>query len=413
MIFCARPFSEIRRRDLSAYTVRVRGLLICVVMMGVGCYRPRIEGACEVRCDVANAPACPSGLTCGADNLCYEDVECRELGVDAAIVPDAHSGDPSTCAGVGWLAETCPVVITPPRVLGSAINTETDCDEIFVNNCLIAAEAITMSGTFVVTGPRPLVVFARKSLTVAAGSVIDVLAGSGNGCAASTAGASTGVGSAATGGGPGGTLGGRGGYGGGASTNVKAMSVAATTITTFRPGCPGGNGGVGPSTLPAAGGAGGGAIYLVAGEMITIAGTLRAPGRGGAGATPQAGASAGGGGGGSGGMIVLDAPRILVQGALLAHGGGGGGGARDGTGGSGGAGTIVNGAAANGGLSAGTGSSAGGSGSGGSSLTGGTALDATAGGGAGGGGGGAGVIKMFSAMTPVIDNQVTVSPPAT
>lgn len=64
------------------------------------------------------------------------------------------------------------------------------------------------------------------------------------------------------------------------------------------------------------GGAGGGAIQLVAGESITIATTGVVHVGGG-------GAYFGGNGGGSGGAILLEAPTVTVRGTLAANGGAG------------------------------------------------------------------------------------------
>lgn len=74
------------------------------------------------------------------------------------------------------------------------------------------------------------------------------------------------------------------------------------------------------------GGAGGGAVALIAGRSVTIApsGVITSPGNGGgrgdfgAGGTP-------GLGGGSGGAILLEAPTVTVSGVVAANGGNGGG----------------------------------------------------------------------------------------
>jgi hypothetical protein len=387
----------------------VHCLLICVLAIVASCYRPRIEGACEVQCTAA-APACPSGLSCGADGLCFDDIECSLIDAGIDDTPRDDTPPSGVCAGAGWLANTCPLVIGPALALPSMIDTQTDCTEVLGGHCMIAAEAIAVVGSVVVTGPRPLVLFAQTNINVAVSSVIDAASGSGIGCPTIATGASTTEAANATGGGPGGTLGGRGGSGGGAFAKVRAMSPVAFAVTSFRGGCPGGSGGVGPSTAPAPGGTGGGGIYLIAGQTITIVGTIRAAGGGGGGATPQVGVSAGGGGGGSGGMIALDAPTIRVSGVLFAQGGGGGGGGRGGNGGSGSA-ALVIGNRAPGGPPAGPVSTSGGQGAGLGVMTGDNAADSLDSGGAGGGGGGAGIIKLFGAGVPMIDG--VVSPPAT
>ena len=379
--------------------------------MLAGCYRPRIEGACEVRCDPANAPACPAGLACGADGLCFDEIECNVLPADGGTDSiDVPPGD--FCAGTGWLANTCPSVIGPALNLPPTIDTQSDCDQIIAGNCLVAAEQIAVVGAVQVTGPRPLVLFAQTNIIVATSSIIEAASGSGVGCPTIAAGASTSSAGGATGGGPGGTLGGRGGNGGGADNAVHAMAPVAFPVTSLRGGCPGGSGGAGPASSAALGGAGGGAIYLIAGNAITIVGTIRAAGGGGGGGVPVIGTSCGGGGGGSGGVIALDAPMIQVRptGVLFADGGGGGGGARGGTG-SAGAAALLLGVRASGGVAFGMASTNGALGSGLGVLSGESATDAGTSGGAGGGGGGAGVIKLFG--TPTLDGGSTVSPPPT
>lgn len=413
MIFGARTDSQIRTRDLLAYTDRVYRLLICALAFGASCYRPQVEGACVARCNQASAPDCPAGLTCGADGLCYDDRECNTIeadggGVDDAVIVDTPPG--LFCAGAGWLANTCPAIIQPAMTLPALMNTMTGCTEVIDGNCLFAAESIAVVGSVRVIGPRPLVLFARTNVNVATSSVLAVEAASGLGCPSIASGASAMNGADATGGGPGGTLGGRGGAGGGAATTVRATAPAAFTVTSVRGGCPGGKGGDGPQGGGGAGGDGGGAVYVIAGNAITIVGTIRAPGTGGAGASPVTGTSAGGGGGGSGGLIVLDAPEVRVSGVLHAGGGGGGGGARGGSGSNGSPATSVDSAAA-GGFAAGAASSAGAPGSSLGTFDGVPAPDSTDSGGAGGGGGGAGVIKLFGSAQ--IEIGAKLAPPAT
>jgi hypothetical protein len=126
------------------------------------------------------------------------------------------------------------------------------------------------------------------------------------------------------------------------------------------------------------GGAGGGAIQLVAAESIAIELTgVVAAGGGGA-----DGNSANGPGGGSGGAILLEAPTVSVAGILAVNGGGGG----QGSGSSGGYDANPDATAALGG------GSVGGPGSAGTALNGGAALAA-----GGGGGGGAGRIRINTA----------------
>jgi hypothetical protein len=86
-------------------------------------------------------------------------------------------------------------------------------------------------------------------------------------------------------------------------------------------GCPGGGTRVSDPTS-GRGGNGGGALYLIAGVELTVAGTVSASGAGG-----EAGnlfGFRGGGGGGSGGMVVVQSKSVSVTGFVSANGGGGG-----------------------------------------------------------------------------------------
>ncbi|HTL36405.1 MAG TPA: hypothetical protein VL326_24905 [Kofleriaceae bacterium] len=88
----------------------------------------------------------------------------------------------------------------------------------------------------------------------------------------------------------------------------------------------GGSGGGGASDTGAnsgIGGGGGGAVQVLSNTFIQIgaAGGINA---GGCGGKAGAGGNDGGGGGGSGGTIVLEAPQVIVNGALAVNGGAGG-----------------------------------------------------------------------------------------
>ena len=146
------------------------------------------------------------------------------------------------------------------------------------------------------------------------------------------------------------------------------------------------------------GGAGGGAIQLVAGTSITIAATgliqVGAGGGGFGGIRTQNAA-----GGGSGGSVLLESLTVTIAGTVAANGGGGGAGTSNGVGAPppedpGGANATGNAVLAAGGK-AGVGPSSGGSGSAAASVNG-TAGSITLGNNdaAGGGGGGAGRIRI-------------------
>jgi hypothetical protein len=141
------------------------------------------------------------------------------------------------------------------------------------------------------------------------------------------------------GGGGGGGFGGAGGAGGTGGVLRACGDVEGApggdggaevpVPTKIRAGCDGAHGGEGNGDeWYGDGGAGGGAVHLVAGKGIKVEGTIHA---GGAGGAPAQDRRSGGGGGGSGGYIGLEAPLIVIDAyaILAANGGGGGGGTED------------------------------------------------------------------------------------
>jgi hypothetical protein len=278
--------------------------------------------------------------------------------------------------------------------------------------CIVVGKTITVTADIPFTGDRPLVLFASDSITismdvdVSSKSQISQRGAGSPGDACKVPGAAT-----AASGGAGGSFIGKGGSGGVASVSGTVAGVAAEPDTArptkLRGGC---NGGVGANANGAQGGTagrGGGAIYLVAGNRITInnaainaSGSLGGP----------AGQNAGGGGAGSGGMIVLFAPVISGEnGTLVANGGGGGGGGGGNMAGVGGGEPVPT---APGNVARG-GPGGGGGGTGGDGFAGGTAAKTGLNGspttacGGGGGGGGAGYIA-----TSVTPTNLVISPPA-
>jgi hypothetical protein len=264
-----------------------------------------------------------------------------DAAVDAA--PDAPRQDFGTGA---WTVhvETLP---TAGVTLPGSIDTDTSpacatsaawADASQPAACFVVATTITTSGNVVVQGSRPLVLVATDAVTVA--DQIDVAshrargpgpAANWTGCGAPNAGGNR---TSGGGGGAGGSFMTRGGDGGPGDSAAAGVAVDPLGIPAIlHGGCPGsdgGNGFVASTAGPA--GAGGGAIYVVAGNSISITGVINASGAAGGGG----GTFAGGGGGGSGGMIVLAAPQVTAPGTLLANGGGGaaGGASSDGEDGS-------------------------------------------------------------------------------
>jgi hypothetical protein len=212
--------------------------------------------------------------------------------------------------------------------------------------CVVTGVNVTVTGSLVAIGGRPLVLVATDTLTVNGSGTIDVSSVSGDGarrgaggnateCSRSQNGEDNDGGAGGGAGGSFGTVGGRGGTGdtnndppgGGLGVGGEPGSAQPST-TVLRGGCIGGAGGdgEGPRNAGGPGGDGGGAVYLIAGSRIAVDGNVFASGAGGRVTTGMDGRQEGAGGGGSGGMIVLDAPTIQVNGRVVANGGAGGGG---------------------------------------------------------------------------------------
>ncbi len=267
--------------------------------------------------------------------------------------------------------------------------------------CVIAGQTVTV-GMLQAVGRRPLVLIGADTITVTgtldvspsfmfgqngAGSDSDLCTTTGIDGAAGTTG----------GGGAGGSFGTKGGDGAPAidSTAGGVAVEPVAKLDAIRGGCSGGDGGSSSND-----GSSGGAVYLVAGNTISVMGEIYAVGIGGFGGDYTGTNNGGGGGGGSGGMIALDARTVDVLGTLSANGGGGGGGAdvADGRDGQSGQRMRFSDVA-----TGGTGPAAGRGGVGGNgaaAMTAATAgMTATASGGGGGGGGGAGVIWIHGDVT--------------
>jgi hypothetical protein len=334
------------------------------------------------------------------------DARTPDASTPDAGTPDASTPDGEVLACLGTQLLT--ICITPSALTSVTISAPLiiDTDKMDMctaigKYCVIAATTLTINAALRATGTKPLVLLASDSIIV--NQLIDVgshrvpaeFIGAGADPVFCPVGALPGT----SAGGAGGSFAGTGGSGGaGGDGGSGGLPASATTpITAFRGGCRGQDGN-GPGK--GVGGHGGGAVYLIAGNRISITGPgINAAGEGGTGGAVIANVS-GGGGGGVGGMIGLDAPTITCTGLILANGGGGGQGS----------GTINPGAngldpaginAASGGTSALGGSGCGGNGGNGSSgIVGGSGASggafqcgAPGGGGGGGGGGGAGIVK--------------------
>jgi hypothetical protein len=323
----------------------------------------------------------------------------------------------------------------PLTLTGAIDTTDALCRGLLADGtpaCIIAATDLTIMDIHV-RGTLPLVLVAQDQLTIV--GTLDAASraakvgpnGSSTDCVPATPGWGEDQNNLrSSAGGAGGSYGSAGGDGGGAlgqsnnATDIgggRANPVA--TAIGLHGGCAGSSGGVpisgpmiGAAIAPAAGGAGGGAVLLVA-DAIQIDGTVDASGGAGIGgaSSPQNHQyGGGGGGGGSGGLIAIDAAIVTVTGMLVANGGGGGGGAdhiADGATGEDGGLPLDSSAAGGSTTDAGAGAGGGGASRAMAAHVGGMptiSLD----GGAGGGGGGTGVILS---VTAIANASPPVSPP--
>jgi hypothetical protein len=272
---------------------------------------------------------------------------CAMLASACGSVGQGPASDASTtddagmCFGSSRFAICLASAPTQPLTISSPITLDTTSSPLcsaFIgdgNYCVVAATRLAIDAGVRATGARPLVLLASDSIVIAAGATVDVGSRRARPTGAPETGAGadpaacdlgTGVDGFSSGGGAGGSFAGRGGPGGSSSGGAVGGTPGgvAGAITVLRGGCPGQSGAAELSSGP--GGHGGGAVFLIAGTTIEVAGSINAGGEGGGGR-----ATAGGGGGGSGGLIGFDAPMVTVTGTLVANGGGGGEGA-DGTG---------------------------------------------------------------------------------
>jgi hypothetical protein len=196
-----------------------------------------------------------------------------------------------------------------------------------------------------------------------------------------------------------------GGFTSGIPGGAGGEALAAVP-SAVRAGCAGRDGSANDKEVGGgAGGPGGGAVYLVARDVVRVNGTIHAGGAGGRGGN---GNRSGGGGGGSGGLIGIDSVVVELNGsAMIAANGGGGGGGCDGNRGGPGQDGLASGAAAKGGTGEGKGGP-GGAGGAGTTPAGASADTAERGGGGGGGGVGFVIIRAATLTAP---NEATVSPP--
>ncbi len=339
-----------------------------------------------------------------------------------------HAASAPACIDGSWFSVCFDTFPRQDLALAGTIETDTDarCEVQAQGDggpdvCLIAATMIEVTSPLRPSGSRPLVLAAEQDVTVEA--LIDLDGGEKDAAAGANSGPCTTVASDMNGGGGGGGFAADGAAGGRGQdyqfSPAGSGPDSPVSVSFIRGGCDGASAGAGGSAI--AGGTAGGAIYILAGNVIDVTadGEITAGGGGGRGGGAPGGGGfgdCGGGGGASGGLLAFDAPSVSVEGAVFATGGGGGGGGAGGygffpgsIGDAGQTGTLSGGA----GGTAGQGGGDGGSGGGGSlpALSGESApasgyiVEA----GGGGGGGSEGVI-VIHAMTTSITGQVSPAP---
>lgn len=399
-----------------------------------------LGGKCEPGvnlCSFLNEGKCGPGGRAYGDIAGDQSGECvnAQPAIDAAII-DVPPDAPRTCFGTNLLGNLNICLQAPPtgaRTISATSMINTDdvnmCTAVMSGGtglCVVAAATITVDATWRATGVLPLVLIARDSININAAGTVDVASrrnvppdqeiGAGGDPASCQPGTGPANANNTNGGGAGGSFAGIGGTGGNGGGTIGQPGGAGGTpaaiinpINQLRGGCPGQDG-KGGGAAGGKQGHGGGAILLIAGQSISIAGKIHASGEGGRGGVSG---EAGGGGGGAGGMIILEAPTIMATGLILANGGAGGEGSGTMAGqssGNVGADPATT-AAARGGNGGTNSGGDGGDGSAGATAAGSPGLNGSGAnsGGGGGGGGGAGFIKA----SPGASLGTQVSPPAT
>ncbi len=299
-----------------------------IAMLCAGCRQ--LLGFDEIAPASSCATSCATDADCPEGLLCAEGV-CRAPGVSCSDAATDAISPTATCAGsaAGPLGTICFDPPSAPTTLSGSLDTDVEGTCALrtlggVELCIVVVDQITSDVQ--ITGSRPIMLWSASTLSIS--GLVDVASGQtparsgagGNhvGCSPSSSmNGSIDAANEGASGGAGGSFGSNGGAGG--ASSLQPGGAAVPTAIAFHGGCLGGIGGDQLDLQTA--GHGGGGIYLVAHDQISISGRINASG-GGAFTPPS---KAGGAGGGSGGMIVIDAPAVEIQSGavLLAIGGGG------------------------------------------------------------------------------------------
>ncbi len=290
----------------------------------------------------------PGATGCAQDaDVIGDDMGDLDMGPDVDARLCFGSGNGSVCL---TQAPTGPLVFTNPGTLDTTMGVSVSpaclatqpSDWMTAGQpdaCFIVATSIKVDAELTVIGNRPLVLLASTTITINAN-----LDAAGHGIVAGPGAPAMGTDCPAFaqdpasntdggGGGAGGSFMSKGGDGGSGDGTAHQPGQAGMALQVnpqlLRAGCNGQKGGSGQSAGNGGnGGVGGGAVYLVAGDGITIASGVLVNVSGGGGNGP--GRQGGGGGGGTGGMLMFNAPIITATDALvMANGGGGSSGGDD------------------------------------------------------------------------------------
>lgn len=314
------------------------------------------DGQCESHCDCGSSEFCvysgeATGRICRVGtNPCYSEPVDAGPPPDRGPPPSPDAGppplsldfDPSNLAS--WAAAR--VSDEPPslRLLSGPVRLNTDNGSAGGRPVEFAfylqtgapppADRIAVwffrsvtieGGTLIVEGSRPAAIIAMDSLIIDSGRIL-VTAGGWVG-AENRDGASRGSGpggggftidSTSAGAGAGGSYCGLGGLPSGGDESMRGARYGGPLISPLAGGSGGGTNG---QATAGDGGDGGGALQLIAGQRLEVRGGGSIDARGGSGGDALATMGAGGG---SGGSILVEAPIVVIEGALRAGGGDGG-----------------------------------------------------------------------------------------
>ena len=243
----------------------------CQALFGVSPVDPKSDASADAKVylDAPPAGTVCAGVTGAPLHICAQEVLLQGLTYSSDVDIDTDAG--TLCTRIepaaGEQGELCEVIATDLTIQPGA--------------------------TVSAHGSRPLVLVAMGTLSI--GGTVDVSshaspdrrgAGADDAACPIANGSVQAPGASTSGGGAGGSFGGRGGAGGAPAGGVALMAPAPidpATLTLVRGGCHGGAGGTDHSMHTAPGGHSGGAVYLMAGTMLQLAGKVLANGSGGAG----------------------------------------------------------------------------------------------------------------------------------